>query len=190
MENLLQLLKEDNLTEKDIKQIQAIATPLNVKTYKTLIDYGEKCQSIYFVLRGGFVMKFLNDEDGNERTINFCLDSFQPFMTSPESYFNNVPSSCKLQAIKNSDVLMFNKNHLLDILEQNKAIRDFYYHRIIQALLMELDFRMKLISYTPQKLYTLLISDYQEIIKNVSSKDIANFIGISPEWLSNLKQKL
>jgi CRP/FNR family transcriptional regulator len=190
MENLLQILQYYNLDENDIKLIQTIAKSKNIKTHKTLIDYGEKCQNIYFVLKGGFVLKFLNEITGNERTINFNLDSFQPFMTVPQSYFNNIPSNCKIQAIKNSDVLVFEKNRLLEIVNLSERIKDFYYQQIINALLLELDFRMKLITYSPQEIYELLISDYTEIVKNIPSKDIASFIGISPEWLSNLKQKL
>lgn len=190
MENLLQILRQNNLTENDTQLIRAIATTKNVKTYKTLVDYGEKCQSIYFVLKGGFVLKVLNEEDGSERTINFNLASFQPFMTVPHSYFKNVPSNFKLQALTNSDILVFDKKQLLDIVAQSEIIKEFYYQQIINALLLELDFRTKLITLSPKRIYELLISDYQEVIKNVSSKDIANFIGISPEWLSNLKHKL
>lgn len=190
MNTLLHILKQHQLTESDILLVQSIASVKNVKTYKTLIDYYEKCQTIYFVLKGGFVMKFLNEEDESERAINFNLDTFQPFMTVPQSYFNTTPSTCKLQAIKNSEVLAFEKKQLLEISNQSERIKDFYYQQIINALLLELDFRIKLISYSPQKIYELLISDFPEIVKNVSSKDIASFIGISPEWLSNLKQKI
>lgn len=189
MEALLSIFKGYNLSESDLDLIISIAKPLNIKTHKTLINYGERCQKIYFVLKGGFIMKILLDEGAGERTISFNLDCFHPFMTAPHSYFQNVPSNCKLQAIKNSDVLEFEKKQLLDLLEKSDAIRDFYYQQIVEALLTELDFRMKLITLSPQNLYKLFISDYQEVIKNVSSKDIASFIGISPEWLSNLKRK-
>ena len=54
----------------------------------------------------------------------------------------------------------------------------------------ELDFRTKLLTYSPKRMYELLISDYQQLIQNVSSRHIANFIGISPEWLSNLKKTI
>lgn len=190
MNNFIQILQSHQFTQDDIHLVQSVASIKNIKSYKTLIDYGERCQCIYFVLKGGFVMKAINEEDGNERTINFNLDSFQPFMTVPQSYFNNVPANCKLQAIKNSDILVFEKKQLLEIVNQSECIKDFYYQQIINALLLELDFRMKLITCSPQKLYALFISDYQEIIKNIPSKDIASFIGISPEWLSNLKKKI
>lgn len=135
-------------------------------------------------------MQQARKDDGNERTINFFLSSFQPFMTVPQSYFQNVPSSFKISAIKNSDILVFAKTDLLQIVENSNSIKEFYHNQIVNALLNEIDFRTKLLTYSPKKMYELLITDYQDVIQNVSSRHIANFIGISPEWLSNLKKTL
>ena len=189
MNKFIDILKQAKLTEKDIDIIRNISVPQNIKTNKVLIDYGNKCTDIYFILKGGFVMQVLKD-DGSEKTINFFLDSFQPFMTIPQSYFKDIPSDCKILAIRNSDVISFSKKDLLQAVENSPTIKDFYQSQIIIAFLSELDFRTKLLSYSPKRMYELLISDYQEVIKNVSSRHIANFIGISPEWLSNLKRTL
>lgn len=189
MDKFLDILKQAKLTEKDIELIQEIAVLQNVKTNKTLVDFGKSCSEIYFILNGGFVMQLLKD-DGSEKTINFFLDNFQPFMTIPQSFFRGVPSNCKLMAIKNSNVLKLSKTDILQAIEDRSTIKDFYQSQIITALLSELDFRMKLLSCSPKRMYELLISDYQEVIQNVSSRHIANFIGISPEWLSNLKKTI
>ncbi|HNL05953.1 MAG: Crp/Fnr family transcriptional regulator [Chitinophagales bacterium] len=190
MDNFKNVLESYKLSAQDIGLIKQIAIAQNIKTYKTLVDYGEKCQHIYFILKGGFVMQLIKEDDGSERTVNFFLDNFQPFMTVPQSFFRDVPSNCKLMAIKNSDILVFPKQKILQLAENNLSVKSFYQDQIIQALLNELDFRMKLLSLSPPKMYKLLITDYQEIIQNVSSRHIANFIGISPEWLSNLKRTL
>lgn len=189
MNKFLDILNQAKLTEKDIELLQGIAILQNVKTNKTLVNYGKTCSNIYFILKGGFVMQLLKD-DGSEKTINFFLDNFQPFMTIPQSFFRDVPSNCKLMAIRNSDVIVLSKKDLLQAIENSLTIKDFYQSQIITALLSELDFRTKLLSYSPKRMYEFLISDYQEVIKNVSSRHIANFIGISPEWLSNLKKEL
>lgn len=189
MNNFLNILEQARLTPKDIELLQGIAVLQNVKTHKTIVDFGQRCSDIYFILKGGFVMQLLKD-DGSEKTINFFLESFQPFMTIPQSYFREIPSNCNLMAIRNSDVIAFPKKDLLQAIETSPTIQNFYQSRIIDALLNELDFRTKLLSYSPKRMYELLISDYQEVIKNVSSRHIANFIGISPEWLSNLKKTL
>ncbi|MCP9769098.1 Crp/Fnr family transcriptional regulator [Lacihabitans sp. LS3-19] len=189
MDKFYDILKQGKLTEKDIELLQGIICVQNVKNNKIIVDYGKNCTNIYFILKGGFVMQLLKD-DGSEKTINFFLEGFQPFMTVPQSFFRDVTSNCKLVSIRNSDVIVLPKKELLQILEISPTIKDFYQSQIITALLSELDFRTKLLSYSPKNMYELLISDYQEVIQNISSRHIANFIGISPEWLSNLKKTL
>lgn len=189
MNKFLDILRQEKLTEEDIKRLQEITILKNVKTNKTLVDYGKSCSDIYFILKGGFVMQLLKDDD-SEKTVNFFLDSFQPFMTIPQSFFRDIPGNCKLMAIENSDILMLSKKDLLQAIENSPTIKDFYQSQIITALLSELDFRTKLLTYSPKRMYELLISDYQQLIQNVSSRHIANFIGITPEWLSNLKKTI
>lgn len=189
MNKFIDILMQAKLTDKDIDIIRNISVPQNIKTNKVLIGYGENCTDIYFILKGGFVMQLLKD-DGNEKTINFFLDNFQPFMTIPQSYFREIPSNYRLMAIRNSDILTLSKKDLLQAIENSPTIKDFYQSQIIFALLSELDFRTQLLTFSPKRMYELLISDYQQIIQNVSSRHIANFIGISPEWLSNLKRTL
>jgi len=189
MNQFIDILKQAKLTEKDIDIIRNISVPQNIKTNKVLIDYGNKCTDIYFILKGGFVMQVLKD-DGSEKTINFFLDTFQSFMTIPQSYFREIPSNFRLMAIRNSDILKFSKQDLLQAIGNSQTIKDFYQSQIIFALLSELDFRTQLLTFSPKRMYELLVSDYQEVIQNVSSRHIANFIGISPEWLSNVKRTL
>lgn len=189
MNNFFKQLASEKLTEDEINLLERIARVEQVKTHQLLVDYGDMSTDVYFILTGGFVMKVLK-EDGNEKTINFFLDCFQPFMNIPQSYFLEKPSEYNLTAIRNSEVLIFAKEDLLQIIDNNPGVKDFYYKQVITALLSELDFRTKLLTYSPANIYELLVSDYQEIIQNVSARHIANFIGISPEWLSTLKKTM
>jgi CRP-like cAMP-binding protein len=189
MTNLRQILKNGGLSIEIIEQFIDLATVENVKTRRAILEYNEKCDKIYFVLNGGFTCKYRNSETEVEKTVNFFLKTFQPFMTVVESYFNNTPTSCRLQAITNSDVLVFKKKELDEFSDKNPLFKEFYYREFIKALIAENNFRLKLITYTPENFYKHLISDYPEILKNVTSRDIADFIGVSPVWLTNLKTK-
>ncbi|MEZ4830054.1 MAG: cyclic nucleotide-binding domain-containing protein [Bacteroidia bacterium] len=171
MDKFIDILKQAKLTDKDIDTLQKMIVPINAKNNKTLINYGDNCASIYFILKGGFAMQLLRD-DGTEKTINFFLDSFQPFMTVPQSYFQETKSTFKLLAIKNSDILAFSKIDLLQAIEKSATIKDFINPKSF-GFTGELDFRTKLLTYSPKRMYELLISDYQEVIKNVSSRHIA-----------------
>lgn len=160
----------------------------NVKSQKLLISHGEKNQDVFIILRGGFVYQYLNDKTGELRTVNFFLESFQPFI-STESFFKGIPSRCQLKAIQNSDVLVINKEHIDNAIQDDVHLKDFYIQHLIDSLLAENEFKIQIISNTPEELYQSLILHHPEIIQNVPSKYIAEFMGITPVWLSKLRNK-
>jgi hypothetical protein len=61
---------------------------------------------------------------------------------------------------------------------------------ITQALQEENDFKLKIISYSSERLYSYLITHCPKVIQQVPSKFIAEFMGISSEWLSKLKHRI
>jgi hypothetical protein len=52
------------------------------------------------------------------------------------------------------------------------------------------DFEMKIIAYSSERLYNYLIQNHPIIIQQVPTKFIAEFMGISSEWLSKLKHRI
>lgn len=74
MNTLLHILKQHQLTESDILLVQSIASVKNVKTYKTLIDYYEKCQTIYFVLKGRYNFKIVKKFIVLNFAFLYCLE--------------------------------------------------------------------------------------------------------------------
>ncbi len=161
----------------------------SIKSQTKLIDTGKECRMIYFILKGAFVCRHLNEETGDKRTIGFHMDDFQPFMTCVDSYFTNTRTACDLLAIGDGEVLEFRKNDLEELAGTHQVLSAFYYARIINALVSEHDFKTKLIQYSSDSLYRYMICHHPQIIQKIPSKYIAEFMGISPEWLSKLKHK-
>ena len=56
-------------------------------------------------------------------------------------------------------------------------------------MIAENDFRVKLITLSPEEMYNHITEKYPAVTMNVPSKYIAEFIGISAEWLSKIKRK-
>jgi len=187
--NFISELMDAGLPGQLIDTVVGMGQLINVKSQTKLIDAGKECRMIYFILKGAFVGRHLNVETGDKRTIGFHMDNFQPFMTCVDSYFTNTPTACDLLAISNAEVFAFRKNDLEELAGAHKILSAFYYSRIINALVSEHDFKTKLIQYSSDSLYKYLICYHPQIIQKIPSKYIAEFMGISPEWLSKLKHK-
>lgn len=187
--NFISELIDAGLPEPLIDTIVGMGQLINIKSQTKLIEVGKQCQMIYFILKGAFVGRHLNVETGDKRTIGFHMNDFQPFMTCVDSYFTNTRTACDLLAIGDGEVLAFRKGDLEELAGTNQVLSAFYYARIINALISEHNFKTKLIQYTPDSLYRYMICHHPQIIQKIPSKYIAEFMGISPEWLSKLKHK-
>ena len=64
------------------------------------------------------------------------------------------------------------------------------YENAIQYLSVLNQFQNHLLGLSSEELLKWLLKNYQPIFQRFRSKDIANFMGVTPIWLSNLKRKI
>ena len=148
----------------------------------------EVCDRVYFIIKGGFVCRFIDEEEELEKTINFFLEDFHPFMSCVDSFFSGAKTQCELRAISNAEVIEFRKSDLEELIT-DLPLFHFYHGLVTTALQEENDFKMKIIAYSSERLYQYLMSECSLIIQKVPARYIAEFMGISPEWLSKLKHR-
>ena len=189
MTKLFEELQSANISLEQIEKILSKGKLLMVKSKSLLVKPGTICDKVYFVLKGGFVCRFIDKEMEIEKTINFYLEDFHPFMSCVDSYFSETHTQCELRAIAYSEVLEFDKKDLDAFMSEDIEFFKFYHFMLTKALQEENDFKLKIISYSSEMLYNYLIHHCPDVIRLVPSKYIAEFMGISAEWLSKLKNK-
>jgi CRP-like cAMP-binding protein len=187
--SLFALLKHLNIPEETRLSIVGNLEVLQVKSNTVLLKPGKTCTHVYFVVSGGFVCRYFNENLETPKTINFYLDDLHPFMACVDSYFTQQPSSCELRATRESVILAMSKKNLDQIIQTHLPLKHFYDSLVIQALVEENELKLKIISHSAEQLYQYLLSELPTVIQKVPSKYIAEFMGISAEWLSKLKRK-
>jgi CRP-like cAMP-binding protein len=189
LNSLIALLKNEGLSENLIEKVLEICTIKNIKSQEVIVQHGQVCKEMFYVVTGGFICLHYNEKLETERTVNFYLNEFQPFMTCLESFTNGSPSEFSLKAFQNSTVLSFSKEKLFELINTEAVFKTLYLNQITQVLIAENDFRVKLITLPPDELYHHITEKYPKVAMTVPSKFIAEFIGISAEWLSKIKRK-
>ena len=188
MNSFIQELLKFGVSTEHVEKILAIGQLEKIKSQAQLVDAGQRCDKAYFVLSGGFVCRYINDEFGVEKTINFYLPQFHPFMSCIDSFFTGTPTQCELRAIAHSEVMGFRRKDIDVLITQHPELFKAYHALVTDALQGENDLKMKIISYPSVSLYDYLITHCPSIIQHVPSKYIAEFMGITQEWLSKLKK--
>lgn len=154
---------------------------------EVLVNPGDICDVGYLIVEGGLILSHVNPSDGEEKVVNFFLPSFQPYCTVWDSYFTSSKTQCKLFAFKDTIVGSVSKSEVENQVSKDPEIRNFYLTNLNEILVFENNLRMKLITSTPEEFYNYLLAKYPSVIKNIPTKYIAEFMGISREWLSKIK---
>ena len=178
-----------NLPEEIRENIFNLGEFTKIKNQQIVVDIGEYCNNIFWVVDGAFVCQYFEEELAIERTINFHIDSFHSFMTSVESYFYNTKSKYKLKAVRQSEVIVFKRSAVNELIENNSLINQLCFAGLASVLTSEIKLRSKLTVLPADKLYSYLITNYPQIIQYIPSKYIAEYMGITQEWLSKLKRR-
>lgn len=189
LEPLFAILQHLQIGEETRQHIADQLEVLHLKSNSVLLMPGKTCTHIYFVVSGGFVCRYFNENLEIPKTINFYLDDLHPFMASVDSFFTQHPSNCELRAVRDSLVLSISKKNLDVLLQSNPVLQSFYNSLVIQALVEENELKLKIISHNAEQLYQYLLDELPNVIQKVPSKYIAEFMGISAEWLSKLKRR-
>jgi hypothetical protein len=188
---LIELLISEKVKPASINILMAAGKIIVIKKKTKLIQVGDVCDKGFFILDGGFISRVYNPQTKKSRTQNFFLDDFNPFMSCEDSYFTGEKTNTDLLTIKDSLIIQFTKNDLERVCAANKDLANFLYNYIIvNALKQESALRKMINAFTKEELYNYMIDNCNPVIKNVPSKYIAEFIGISAEWLSKTKKKI
>ena len=188
---LIELLHNQKVTIASINLLMEAGLILVVKKKSKIIQIGDVCDKAFFILEGGFISRVYNQQTKKSRTQNFFLHDYNQFMSCEDSYFTGEKTNTDLLAIKDSIIIQFLKKDVERLCESNKDFNNFYNNFVVvNALKQESSLRKMVNAFSKEELYNHLINHHNSVIKNVPSKYIAEFIGISAEWLSKTKKRL
>lgn len=169
--------------------LSEIGTVKQVKSQETVVYYQETVNTLYVVLQGGLVLLHVNPNSGKERAINFFIPGYHPIATVSESYVYGTPSKYQLKAFTNTKLIALNKQSVERYLHEKGNYETFLNYGI-RSLIDKNELRAMLISLTSEEMLKHLYKQSPQVLQNVPSKYIADFLGITPQWLSKLKHKL
>jgi len=157
---------------------------VNTKTY--LLKENQACNYLYFVNSGTLRAYFLNKE-GKESTIMFALKDW--WVTDMNCFVNQVPAMLNIVATEKSEILQISKTNLDKLLVEVPKFERFFRIIFQKAYIREQLRVIENLSLTAAERYENFIKKYPQIIQQVTQKQIASYLGITPEFLSTIRNK-
>lgn len=160
-----------------------------VKKGTLLQKKGDKERSLYF-LEKGVIRIWLPDTNNNkkEHTIRFIHD--RNFLNLYYAMKHKEPALANIETTTDCVVWKINRESLMYLMDNslnvNKMARVYLERLLDYKTKREFSFLTK----SPEERYIDLLGDERKLILNTPLKQIASYIGITPQALSNIRKRI
>ncbi|MEJ7559757.1 MAG: Crp/Fnr family transcriptional regulator [Pedobacter sp.] len=175
------------VTPQEKSLIEAFLLPKKLKKRQYLLQQGDHCKFFTFVAKG--LLKSYNiDEKGAEHISVFAWEGW--WISDMWSFFHGKDANVNIEAIEDSDLLMISLQNYNKLLEQ-VPVMERYFRILYQNSLLTKDLRLlSAATHTAEEKYLRLLSSQPELMQRVRQSLIASYLGLAPETISRIKQKL
>ncbi len=188
MNRLLQHINQHiKLSSGNIEKLKKFFTIKSYKKKEYLLHFGSISRYEFFVIKG-CLRTFIVDKNGTEHNIMFATENW--WTGDIASFFNQTPTSYSIQALEKTDVLQISKEKWENLFIQ---IPEFgHYARVMfqNATVAQQSRIIQNLSYTAEERYLDFLAKSPNLIQRIPQKHIASYLGITPEFLSMLRNKL
>lgn len=173
------------LNEEEASYFASLVTSKKLDKKTLLLKAGQDCRYLSYVQSGALRSYYLN-KDGKESTIMFAIADW--WITDMYCYLNKKPAMTHIETIEQSTVLQLSRDHFDLLLEKIPKFERFFRILMQNAYTREQLRVMENLSQTAEERYGNFLNKYPQIVKKVTQKQIASYLGITPEFLSTLKK--
>jgi len=177
------------LSKELLDEMRCHAKMISLKKNDVLVSIGSRHESVYITVRGSLI-KYLITHEGNKIPVWFYFDEVYDVALCPDSYFLGRPTKYEIRALEDALVFRFNKHNIDKWLRNYPEFNRFYLTDVVAASVAAEEMRAYQLVHRPLEFLNYLDRKYPVFRKRLSSKNIARFIGVSPEWYSKLKRRM
>jgi len=180
------LKEKADLNAEEVNAVQAVSIEKKVRKRQYLLQEGAVCHCNCFIVKGCLRMYTVGN-DGIEHILRFAVENW--WISDRESYNNDRPSRCNIDALENCEVILIDKPdflHLLTTIPKFKKFIDTLLARSFDAIQHRV---MDAISYSTEERYQNFITRFPDIFYRVPLHMIASYLGVSRETLSRVKSQ-
>ena len=175
-----------DIDENEEQVINTLLKTQKVKKRELLLTNGNASKRLYFVERGCLRMYFLNEKSAEQIT-QFALEGW--WLTDFFSFMDNTPSDYFIQTIETTELISIERQ-VYDNLLNTLPKLERYFRIIFQKNLAASQLRAKyLYEMSKEEFYHHFSSNYPEFMQRVPQYMVASYLGLTPEYVSELRKK-
>ncbi|ALI98685.1 Crp/Fnr family transcriptional regulator [Rufibacter tibetensis] len=174
------------LTEEEQKLIQGAFHPKKLRKKQYLLQEGNICRYLGFVVRGA-MRQYSIDDKGAEHIVQLAVENW--WVGDRESYLMLTPSLYNIDAWEDIEVLLIEKADLLNLYQQVPALTQMA-RQMDDRHSMATQRRINAaISFSAEKRYAEFVDCHPEFLQRFPQHLIASYLGITKETLSRIRKQ-
>ena len=175
-----------DLTDEELKLIDTYFEIKALKKKEFLLQNGKICNFIGFIVDG--TIRHFHIKDGVEKTCDISFEN--SWVTDFQSFTHNSYSIMNLQAMEDTTVFVIRKENLYKLYTDCNRYETFGRLMAEQVAQRATEIAMSLSSDKPEERFQNLIKKQPDLFQRIPQKYIANFLGVSPESLSRIRNRI
>lgn len=182
---LSNIAKHVCLNSSEIEQFTSLIIYKELFKKDFFLKEGQSCHYIAFV-HSGALRAYHIDATGKESTIMFAVTDW--WITDMYCFLNQKPAMVFIEALEDSQIFLLSKEHLDRLFDTMPKFERFFRILMQNAYTREQIRIIENLSLPAAKRYDNFLARYPQIINQVTQKQIASYLGITPEFLSTIRK--
>jgi CRP-like cAMP-binding protein len=159
----------------------------SLTTGEYLLREGDVCKYESFVVKG-CLKTYYQDENGLEHIIDFLIEEW--WADDLYSLLTQTASRSTIKAIEETEILQISKTNLELLYQKIPQFERFFRILFQNAYIAQREQINLALSASAEERYLLFVKQKPYAEKRFAQKDIASYLGVTPQFLSTMKKKL
>jgi len=174
------------LTNTELDLIDNFFIKKNLKKKEFLFQAESVCDFIAFIENG--CVRHFHIKDGVEKTCDISFNN--SWVTDFQSFTQDTMGRMNLQAMEDTTVFLVHKENLFTLYQKCRKYETFGRIMAERVAQRATEIAMSLSSDKPEERFRDLIKKRPDLFQRIPQKYIANFLGVSPESLSRIRNRI
>ncbi|MBK0370325.1 Crp/Fnr family transcriptional regulator [Flavobacterium agrisoli] len=188
MELILEnIAKHVQLTPQEQLHFLSKTTLEHHKAKSVILNAGQISTKSYFV-NSGILRSFTINDNIVEHVLSFSCAGW--WISDMYSYFTQKPGNLFIEVLEDAEVVVLSKENQEQLYHDIPKLERFFRILTENSLVANQERLMDNLSLSAEERFEKFCIKYPNLILKVPQKQIASFIGVTPEFFSKMKSKL
>jgi CRP-like cAMP-binding protein len=184
---LLNIAKHVSLTPEEATLFLSKVETKQHKAKTILLSSGEISKHTFFV-NSGVLRSFNINDNIIEHVLHFACEGW--WIGDMYSYISEKPGNLFIEVLEDAEVVSISKEKHQELYEKIPKLERFFRILAENSLVAHQERLMDNLSLTAEERFEKFCKKYPSLIQRLPQKQIASYIGVTPEFFSKMKARL